>query len=158
MTRMNRNRFLARCSPEKREAPGRFGLIDMKGILMKYAKLLLVVLVLAAFVPAAFSQEPVISLKHKEMGKHERPIVDFNHEKHTAKIDCLQCHHDYDAFKNNRGGDGQACQTCHGPDAKEEMISLKDAFHLQCKGCHENLRNQGKPAGDVTCGGCHVRK
>ncbi|MFZ2448577.1 MAG: cytochrome c3 family protein [Syntrophobacteraceae bacterium] len=125
---------------------------------MKYCRLLLVVLVFAAFVPLAFSQDTVITLKHPEMGKHERPIVDFNHEKHAAKIDCLQCHHDYDAYMNNRGGDGQACGTCHGPAAKDGLISLKDAFHVQCKSCHESMQSQGKPSGAVTCGECHVRK
>lgn len=125
---------------------------------MKYIKLLLVVLVFAAFAPLAFSQESVIVLKHKEMGTHERPVIDFNHEKHSAKIDCLQCHHDYDAYHNNRGGDGQPCGTCHGVDASQAAPSLKDAFHAQCKGCHESMHSQGKAAGPVTCGGCHVRK
>jgi hypothetical protein len=32
-------------------------------------------------------------------------------------------------------------------------LSLKDAFHSQCKCCHENMK-----AGPVTCGECHVRK
>lgn len=125
---------------------------------MQFGKLLVIVLILAAFVSPALSQDPVISLNHKELGKHERPIVDFNHEKHAEKIDCLKCHHDYDAYMNNRGGDGQPCSTCHDIAAKQEMPSLKDAYHGQCKSCHENMINQGKATGPVTCGGCHVKK
>jgi len=125
---------------------------------MQFGKLLAIVLILAAFVSPAFSQDPMISLNHKEMGKHERPVVSFNHEKHAAKIDCMKCHHDYDAYMNNRGGDGQPCGTCHEVAAKQEMPSLKDAFHGQCKRCHENMMAQKKPSGPVTCGGCHVKK
>jgi len=129
-----------------------------KGILMKYLKFLPVVLLLAFVAPLAFSQESVMILNHKELGKHERPAVTFNHENHAGKIDCLQCHHDFDAYLNNRGGEGQPCSTCHGPKTTEETISLENAFHLQCKGCHESMRNLGKPAGPVICSQCHVRK
>jgi hypothetical protein len=125
---------------------------------MKCAKLMLVVLVFAAFVPLAFSQDSIIALNHKEIGKHERPIVQFNHESHSSKIDCLQCHHDYDAYGNNRGGEGQGCQTCHNKLKNNDAPSLKDAFHQQCKSCHGVMRKQGKPTGPVTCGECHVRK
>lgn len=125
---------------------------------MKSGALLPVVLFVAGIALPAFSQEPVIVLLHKELGKHQRPAVEYNHENHAKKIDCLQCHHDYDAYLNNRGGEGQPCSTCHGPEAVQETISLKDAFHLQCKGCHESMRFQGKPAGATTCGKCHVKK
>ncbi len=125
---------------------------------MKYAKFLLIILVAAAFVPLAFSQESVIALKHEELGIHERPIVEFNHEIHTAKIDCLQCHHDYDAYYNNRGGEGQACGNCHGGEGSIAPLALKEAFHAQCKACHNFMSSQGKTAGPITCGGCHVRK
>jgi hypothetical protein len=127
-------------------------------MLMKYARLILVVLVFAAFVPLAFSQESIVVLKHKELGKHERPIVEFNHESHSTKIDCLQCHHDYDAYGNNRGGEGQPCQTCHAKEKNQGTPGLKDAFHQQCKACHELMRKQGKPTGPITCGQCHVKK
>ena len=125
---------------------------------MKYLKFLPVVLLLAVFAPLAFSQESVIILNHSELGKHERPAVEFKHEDHSNKIDCLQCHHDFDAYLNNRGGEGQPCSSCHGPQATQETISLEDAFHLQCKGCHESMRAQGKPAGPVICSQCHIKK
>ena len=126
----------------------------MKGIPMTYVKLLLVVLVLAAFVPLAHSQDDTIVLNHKEIGKHQRPLVEFNHKLHAEnKLDCTRCHHDFDAFLNNRGGEGQTCDSCHKKEADDEQPSLKDAFHFQCKTCHETMKT-----GPVTCGECHVRK
>jgi DNA-directed RNA polymerase subunit RPC12/RpoP len=132
----------------------------MKGILMKHVKLLLFLLIFAAFAPvSAFSQDSVIPLDHSELGTHQRPIVQFNHELHASEIDCLRCHHDYDKFLNNKGGEGQPCSTCHqAAEAKDQMVRLKDAFHLSCTGCHQKMLAQGRPSGPVTCGGCHVKK
>ena len=126
----------------------------MKGIPMRYIKLLLVVLVLAAFVPLAHSQDDTFVLNHKELGKHQRPLVVFNHKLHSEnKLDCTRCHHDFDAFLNNRGGEGQTCDSCHKNKADDGQPSLNDAFHMQCKTCHETMKK-----GPVTCGECHVRK
>lgn len=125
---------------------------------MKYLRLLPAVLLFAVFVPLAFSQDSMMTLNDKELGKHERPLVVFNHEDHANKIDCLQCHHDFDAYMNNRGGEGQPCGTCHGPQATKDTKSLEDAFHQQCKVCHEQMRALGRPTGPVICSGCHVKK
>lgn len=119
---------------------------------------LLPVLLLTAFAVSVYAQEPIITLRHAEIGEHQRPDVKFNHELHIGKVDCLQCHHDFDAYMNNRGGEGQPCGTCHGTESNRDTISLRDAFHFQCKGCHEYLRSQGKPGGATTCGECHVRE
>jgi len=128
--------------------------VESKGILMKYVKLLLVVLLFAALIPLAHSQEDTIILNHKELGNHQRPLIEFNHKLHAEnKLDCTRCHHDFDAYLNNRGGEGQSCDSCHKKEAEDNLFSLKDAFHSQCKGCHENMKT-----GPVTCGQCHVRK
>lgn len=132
--------------------------MDMKGPSMRFLKFLLVFLILASLPLTGFSQDAVMVLQPSELGKHQRPPIEFQHEKHAEKIDCLQCHHDYDAHFNNRGGEGQACGSCHLPSAMNGMVSLRDAYHLQCKGCHEKHRSQGKNSGPVTCGGCHVIK
>ncbi len=127
--------------------------LGSKGMLMKYLKLLLVVMVFAAFIPLAHSQEDTYILDHKEIGKHERPLVEFNHKLHSDKLDCIRCHHEFDAYLNNRGGEGQTCDSCHKKEASDDQPSLKDAFHFQCQGCHERMKQ-----GPVTCGECHVRK
>ncbi len=120
---------------------------------MTYIKLLLVVLVLAAFIPPAHSQEDTILLNSSGLGTLQRPPVVFNHKLHAEKLDCVRCHHDFDAFLNNRGGEGQTCDSCHKRKADHGLPSLKDAFHFQCITCHETLKK-----GPVTCGECHVRK
>jgi len=120
---------------------------------MAHIKLLLVVLVFAAFVPLAHSQDDAILLNHQGIGKHQRPLVEFNHKLHAEKLDCARCHHDFDAFRNNRGGEGQTCDSCHKKKADDGLLSLKDAFHFQCITCHQPLKK-----GPVTCGECHVRK
>jgi len=126
----------------------------MKEIPMTYIKLLLGVLLLAVFVPMAHSQDDAFVLNHTEIGKHQRPLVEFNHKLHAEnKLDCSRCHHDFDAFLNNRGGEGQTCDSCHRKNADDDQPSLKDAFHSQCKTCHESMKE-----GPVACGECHVRK
>lgn len=127
---------------------GRFGLASVA-----------VVLLLASF---AFSQEAMMLLEHRELGVHERPPVPFSHEKHADILDCLRCHHDFDQYGNNRGGEdkAQSCAACHGQASslEKKLVPLEKAFHGQCKGCHESMWTAGKKSGPVTCGECHVKK
>ncbi|HYA43231.1 MAG TPA: cytochrome c3 family protein [Syntrophobacteraceae bacterium] len=125
---------------------------------MKFARLFSVLAVMLALAPAAFCQDAVMLLYHQEFGRHQRPAVEFGHGAHSAIIDCLRCHHDFDAYSNNRGGEGQPCVNCHDALPEDGSLSLRDAFHLQCKGCHESFISQGRRAGGVMCGECHVRK
>jgi len=127
---------------------------------MRYGKLLFVlVMIVAVFsAPFAFSQEAVMDLDHKEIGPHQRPLVQFSHEKHSAVLECLRCHHDYDKYGNVKGSEGQACTECHGQKSGKKAIPLADLFHAQCKGCHEATRSSGEPSGPVMCGECHVKK
>ncbi len=112
-----------------------------------------------AFVSSAFSQDAVMVLDHKELGVHQRPLVRFNHEKHSTNMDCSRCHHDYDKHGNNKGEDGQPCTVCHGQaSGGKARMPLERAFHAQCKGCHETMRTEGFANGPVLCGECHVRK
>lgn len=109
--------------------------------------------------PLGFSQDDAAFLRHEVFGKHQRPPVKFNHDKHFETIDCDRCHHVYDEKGNNIGGDeGQACSECHSLSSTEEnAVPLVRAFHIQCKTCHEDLLAGGEKSGPVMCGQCHVR-
>lgn len=128
---------------------------------MNYFRCAMAVLICILFVPVAFSQEATMVLKHKQITTHERTPVTFNHEQHASRLDCIQCHHDYDKYGNNRGGEDKAqmCSNCHGkPGGEKKVLPLTEAFHAQCKKCHERIKAEGKTSGPVMCGECHVRK
>jgi hypothetical protein len=125
---------------------------------MRYGKYVIALMIVSLFVPVVFSQEAMIMLEHKEIAPHERPPVQFNHERHADVLECLRCHHDYDEYHNNTGGEdkAQSCSACHG--TKKDLLPLTEAFHTQCKSCHELLISKGSPSGPVMCGECHVRR
>ncbi len=79
--------------------------------------------------------------------------VRFMHAKHAAVLEgnCALCHHYSSAEKDAL--ETLACRSCHQESFKPEMpgrIGLKAAYHLQCMGCHENMKQ-----GPVSCVGCH---
>ena len=129
---------------------------------MKYAKYAKYAIVLSMFVlgwiSTAFSQDATMPLEDPALGTHQRPLVIFPHEEHSAVIECQRCHHDFDANGNNLGGEGQACSECHAKTATGGLLPLKQAFHVQCIGCHSKLLAQGKKTGPITCGECHKRQ
>lgn len=122
---------------------------------MKFKTSILILAGLCLSLSMAFSQEDEFSLNHEEIGRHQRPLVRFNHERHSEIIDCNRCHHEYDENGNNTGEDGQSCSGCHGKIESEENVPLMKAFHVQCKGCHEKRISRGKTSGPVMCGTCH---
>ncbi|MGC9027667.1 MAG: cytochrome c3 family protein, partial [bacterium] len=89
----------------------------------------------------------------------EYPAVVFDHDKHTEIL----------------GKEGRGCDTCHPfYDKSHNLISftfpknikninkvspkaLMDAYHAACIGCHEKRFKEGKKAGPITCGNCHVK-
>jgi hypothetical protein len=75
----------------------------------------------------------------------------FDHNMHTSKsgygIGCADCHHTLE----DEGEKPTACGDCHEIDS-EDPVKRSDAFHTQCKGCHED-----GGAGPVDCSACHVR-
>lgn len=91
-------------------------------------------------------------------GKLKRPGVPFSHQAHHEDftIKCASCHHDFDDEGNNTWTpeDGAAaCEDCHeSPYTNDgKMPSLFNAFHRQCKTCHESAQ-----AGPMTCEDCHT--
>jgi len=124
--------------------------------LIKFKTSLLILAGLFLSLSFALSQEDQFVLHHEEIGRHQRPLVQFDHERHLEIIDCHRCHHDYDENGNNIGGDGQSCSACHSKsESKENPIPLMKAFHIQCKGCHGERMSRGKTSGPVMCGSCH---
>lgn len=127
---------------------------------MKRLVLLLpVVMVLLVSAPWAWSQDEVMKLEIEELSPYQRPMVVFNHGKHSEELACVRCHHDYDKLLNNTGGEeGGNCADCHERTASaDNPVPLRSAFHRNCKSCHQTLRDRGVKSGPVTCGACHVR-
>ncbi len=104
---------------------------------------------------SGYCQDEVIHMNHRELGIHERPIVKFPHAIHEDKIDCIRCHHNFDEYGANTGSEGEKCTSCHG--AKKNLISPKEAFHLQCINCHRNLMKNGLKYGPIMCAECHKK-
>jgi hypothetical protein len=104
------------------------------------------------------AQDEVMVLETPELGAHQRPLVHFNHEKHAESMECMRCHHDYDEFLNNMGGEGNRCADCHEKQPLDNPLPLMDAFHTQCIGCHQEM-NQRSLARNIplACGECHIK-
>jgi hypothetical protein len=81
--------------------------------------------------------------------------VTFAHKKHaeTLKIDCLKCHHTWKKGETT----GKLCKDCHKAQAEGKTRSAKEAYHKDCKGCHEDAKKANKPAGPTGCTQCHVK-
>ncbi len=81
--------------------------------------------------------------------------VTFPHKKHAETIvkDCLKCHHTWKAGETT----GKLCLECHKKQAEGKTLSAKDAFHKDCRGCHDEAKKAKKPAGPTGCSQCHVK-
>ena len=81
--------------------------------------------------------------------------VTFTHKKHaeTLKIDCLKCHHTWKKGETT----GKLCKDCHKAKTEGKNLSAKDAYHKDCKGCHDQAKKANKPAGPTGCTQCHVK-
>lgn len=125
---------------------------------MRFVKVVFALILLAIFVTSAFSQDAVIELNSDGLGGHERPLVQFTHEQHANILECLRCHHNFDQYRNNKGSEGQPCSDCHAKAAGDNPVPLQEAFHTQCKRCHEQTLTKGTASGPVMCGECHLKK
>jgi hypothetical protein len=76
---------------------------------------------------------------------------------------CENCHHVYDEDSEQlvyKEGTESSCRDCHHSRTEENRISLRQAVHQACIGCHYELSRQQQPvqaAGPVDCAGCHDR-
>ena len=99
-------------------------------------------------VTGAFAQKDVITFD-VPYGQ-----VTFVHKKHVdMKYDCMKCHHAWKAGETS----GKLCRDCHKAKTEGKTLSLKDAMHKDCKGCHEEAKKANKPAGPTGCTTCHVK-
>ena len=104
------------------------------------------------------AEDETMAIDKKSFGSAMRPSVRFTHDKHGELIACSRCHHEYDKYRANKGGEeGRSCSECHTPDGSKNPIPLKRAFHIQCKSCHEGLNSAHGTSLPVMCGQCHMR-
>ncbi|MBE0604338.1 MAG: cytochrome c3 family protein [Deltaproteobacteria bacterium] len=90
---------------------------------------------------------PPDKMEIKEIQKVKAPVA-FDHKAHTGIAkDCKTCHH------ADAAGKEQKCSKCHTDKTEGKKLSLKEAFHKQCKDCHTK---QAK--GPTKCDGCHPKK
>ncbi|MEW5722520.1 MAG: cytochrome c3 family protein [Thermodesulfobacteriota bacterium] len=124
---------------------------------MKLLRAVMVGLILAVL-PAALAFSQGDAINSEELEPHERPLVQFNHDRHGEIIECLACHHDYQVYGNDQGGEGTRCSECHKKEPGSKVpVDLRTAFHKNCKGCHANWLEWGRQTGPITCGECHKR-
>ena len=103
------------------------------------------------------AQEEIDLLQESGLGNSQRQAVIFRHDEHNeaAEIDeCNECHHIYeDGVKlEDESSEDQKCNDCHETKSSGDIPGLRKAFHLNCKGCHLQMRK-----GPVMCGQCHQR-
>jgi hypothetical protein len=93
----------------------------------------------------------------------KRPEPQFDHTRHEESLGesgCARCHHVFDKEQNKlvyAEGEESACYECHLDQQDKNTLSLRDASHAGCTGCHRALKKQNKPAGPTTCGECHKK-
>jgi hypothetical protein len=119
--------------------------------------LLVSVLVSLCAVVVAGAQEDMTSVDNSVFGKPERSQAVFRHDSHNEKAkidDCNTCHHVYKDGKKqaDESSEDKLCSDCHALGDAGRTPSLRKAFHLNCRGCHEK---SGK--GPVMCGECHLK-
>ncbi len=106
----------------------------------------------------AWSQEDLKAVSPDAFSAPQRPAAVFPHDAHNekAKIEnCNQCHHVYADGKlvEDESSEDRRCSDCHGLEDAGRQPGLMKAFHLNCKGCHQERKK-----GPVMCGECHARQ
>jgi hypothetical protein len=109
----------------------------------------------AALLVTAYSQEDMIAVDNTVFPQPKRPPAVFEHDDHNDAAgieDCQQCHHIYEdgVLLEDESSEDQMCSECHDLEPAGAMPGLMKAFHLNCKGCHQEMKK-----GPVMCGECH---
>jgi hypothetical protein len=121
--------------------------------------LVTVIFGIALVIATAYSQEDTQVLDNSEFDNPQRPPAVFDHDTHNENAgidDCSRCHHLFDENGQkleDESSEDQMCSDCHGPADEGRKPGLMKAYHLNCKGCH-----QEKQKGPILCAQCHVRE
>jgi len=83
--------------------------------------------------------------------KMKKPPVTFEHAKH-AKFECSKCHHKWDGKDKPKG-----CAICHKDKKDGKKLSIKNAAHKTCRGCHRAMKKAGDKTGPTKCTACHKK-
>ena len=105
----------------------------------------------------AWSQDEMTVVENSAFINPQRPPSVFEHDLHneTAGIDdCAACHHVYEdgQLVADESSEDQRCSECHDLDEIDGQPGLMQAFHRNCKGCHDE-----EGSGPVMCGECHIK-
>jgi hypothetical protein len=105
----------------------------------------------------AWSQDDMTVVDNAAFDDPQRTPSVFTHDTHneTAGIDdCAECHHVYEDGKRleDESSEDQSCSECHDLTATGDQPSLIKAFHINCKGCHQEEKK-----GPIMCGECHIK-
>ncbi len=105
----------------------------------------------------AWSQDEMVVVDNSVFDNPQRSPSVFEHDLHneTAEIDeCSVCHHVYEdgQLVADESSEDMRCSDCHYLEKVDGQPGLMNAFHANCKGCHEA---EGK--GPIMCGECHVK-
>jgi len=113
---------------------------------MRKAAFWTAVVVAVVFAAGTAFAAPPDKVVLKEIQK-QKPAVAYSHKAHSEKVKaCTECHH------KDAAGAEQKCSKCHGAKAEDKKVDLKEAFHKQCKGCHQKEKK-----GPTKCDDCHKK-
>ncbi len=92
-----------------------------------------------------------------------RTLVAFDyslHQRHVTTMEkkCETCHHVYNKETQQleyKKEAEDACRDCHGAVDDGKTLSLKNAVHRDCVGCHLDRKEKKLESGPIGCIGCH---
>ena len=82
------------------------------------------------------------------------------HGRHAQEFPekCETCHHVFDEAAQKRvylKGAEESCAVCHLERDEGKKLSLRNASHTACVGCHLRRLDGGQTSGPTLCVGCH---
>lgn len=107
---------------------------------------------------SAYSQDEMEFIGNQAFDNPQRTASVFVHDEHNeaAGIDeCNVCHHVYDddgTLLEDESSEDQGCFECHDLVKSGKKPSLMQAYHFNCKDCHQKEKK-----GPIMCGECHQK-